>query len=347
MLTHRISRFLIIFFIFNNNIFHLFAQDVFFSQSDNLMLYFNPAATGMYSGFYRATALHRQQWNGLDKGFITTYAAFDAPIYDKRKNKNKAGLGGYFYTDVAGASKFKTTQVSFSASGIVQLAKKHFLSGGIGLSYIQKSFDLSGIQWVNQYDGKKYNPSINPNENTNFPITSFLDVGLGGRYEYHSTDISYDTWSYKLFAFDVALFHLTEPILQYTAFTEENMKNRIALTTQYLNDFENNKLGINIFAQYMQQGQSQFIQGGVLLRTRFKQQSHITGLMNYSVLSFGIIFRHTGFLVPNVRLKFSHFEVGLCYDAFISVYQYTTKGVNAFEIQLTYSKLRQSLRNIK
>lgn len=323
------------------------SQDVYFSQSDNLMLYFNPAATGMYNGFYRAIALHRQQWNGIGKGFVTTYASFDAPIYDKRKKKNKAGLGGFFYTDVAGWSKFKTTQASLSGSGIVQLAQKHFLAGGIAVSFIQKSLDLSNIQWVNQYDGKKYNASINPNEATNFPVVSFIDVGVGGRYEFHSNEISYDSWSYQLFSVDAALFHVTEPLLQYTSFTEENYKNRISFTSQYLNDFESNKLGINIFAQYQQQGKFQFIQGGVFLRTRFKQQSHITGLMNYSVLSFGLIFRHTGFMVPNVRLKFSHFEIGLAYDAFASVYQYTTKGMNAFEIQLTYSKLRQSLRNIK
>ncbi|HPQ09672.1 MAG TPA: PorP/SprF family type IX secretion system membrane protein [Bacteroidia bacterium] len=344
MVFYRKFLFIILVLCFENNI---HSQDVYFSQSDNMMLYFNPAATGMYNGFFKAVALHRQQWSGIGKGFITTYASFDAPIYDKRKNKNKAGLGGYFYSDMAGFSKFKTTQASISGSGIVQLAKKHFLSGGISLSYIQKSFDLSGIEWVNQYDGKKYNASINANENTNFPVTSFIDVGIGGRYEFHSTDIGYDSWSYQLFSLDAALFHLTQPVLQYTALTDENFKNRISLNANYLNDFESNRLGINIFSQYMQQGKFKFIQGGVLLRMRFKQQSHITGLMNYSVLSTGIIFRHTGFIVPNIRLRFSYFEIGIAYDAFVSVYQYTTKGMNAFEIQLTYSKLRNSLRNIK
>jgi type IX secretion system PorP/SprF family membrane protein len=344
MIFYRKFLFIILVLCFENNI---HSQDVYFSQSDNMMLYFNPAATGMYNGFFKAVALHRQQWSGIGKGFITTYASFDAPIYDKRKNKNKAGLGGYFYSDMAGFSKFKTTQASVSGSGIVQLAKKHFLSGGISLSYIQKSFDLSGIEWVNQYDGKKYNASINANENTNFPVTSFIDVGIGGRYEFHSTDISYDSWSYQLFSLDAAMFHLTQPVLQYTALTDENFKNRISLNANYLNDFESNRLGINIFSQYMQQGKFKFIQGGVLLRMRFKQQSHITGLMNYSVLSTGIIFRHTGFIVPNIRLRFSYFEIGIAYDAFVSVYQYTTKGMNAFEIQLTYSKLRNSLRNIK
>jgi type IX secretion system PorP/SprF family membrane protein len=344
MIFYRKFLFIILVLCFENNI---HSQDVYFSQSDNLMLYFNPAATGMHNGYYKAVALHRQEWSGIGKGFITTYASFDAPIYDKRKNKNKAGLGGYFYSDMAGFSKFKTTQASVSGSGIVQLAKKHFLSGGISLSYIQKSFDLSGIEWVNQYDGKKYNPSISANENTNFPITSFIDVGIGGRYEFHSTDVDYDSWAYQMFSLDAALFHLTQPVLQYTALTDENFKNRISLSANYLNDFESNRLGINIFSQYMQQGKFMFIQGGVLLRMRFKQQSHITGLMNYSVLSTGIIFRHTGFIVPNIRLRFSYFEIGIAYDAFVSVYQYTTKGMNAFEIQLTYSKLRNSLRNIK
>ncbi len=338
---------IIIIFIIIGGIYHTRSQDAYFSQSDNLMLYFNPAAVGMYNGFYRAIALHRQQWSGIGKGFVTTYASFDAPIYDKRKNKNKAGLGGYIFTDIAGTSKFKTIQASLSASGIVQLSKKHFLSGGIQVSYVQRSFDLSAIQWVNQYNGKKYDANINPNENTNFPVASFLDVGVGGRYEFRSTDISYTGQSFKLFSFDCALFHLTEPLLQYTPLTAENYKNRLSLFTQYIQDFESNKLGINIFVQYQQQQKFQFIQGGALLRIRLKQQSQITGLLNYSVLSTGIIFRHTGFIVPNIRFRFSHFEIGLCYDAFVSVYQSLPKGMNAFEIQLTYSKYRNSIRNIK
>lgn len=329
------------------NVIYLKSQDVYFSQSDNLMLYFNPAATGMYNGFYRAIALHRQQWNGIGKGFVTTYASFDAPVYDKRKNKNKAGLGGYFYTDVAGDSKFKTIYASLSASGIVKLAEKHFLSGGIQISFVQKSFDLSGIQWVNQYNGKKYDANINPNEITNYPVASFIDVGIGGRYEFRSADVSYESQSFKLFSFDAALFHLTEPLLQYTSLTAENYKNRLALSAQYIQDFESNKLGINVFTQYQQQQKFQFIQGGVLLRMRFREQSHITGLLNYSILSTGVIFRHTGFIVPNIRFRFSYFEIGLAYDAFISTFQSLPKGMNAFEIQLTYSKYRNSLRNIK
>lgn len=323
------------------------AQDVFFSQADALSMYFNPAATGFYNGFYKATAIHRQQWSGIGKGFVTTYAAFDAPIYDTRKKRNKAGLGGFFYTDKAGDSNFKTTQVSASASGIVQLSKQHFLSGGIQLSYVQKSFDLSGIQWVNQYNGKKYDANINPGESISMPMTTFLDVGIGGKYEYQSTEITYDTKSFQKFSVDFALFHATEPMLQYVPTTDESMKNRWVASAQYLNDFENNSLGIHFYGMYMKQSVFQQWMGMFLLRIRMKNESHITGLLNHSILSAGMIFRNTGFIIPNIRFRFSHFEIGLCYDAFVSVYQLMPKGMNAFEVQITYSKLRNSLRNIK
>ncbi|GIV27410.1 MAG: hypothetical protein KatS3mg027_1224 [Bacteroidia bacterium] len=310
-------------------------------------MYFNPASTGFFNGFYKGTILHRQQWTGIGKGFVTTFASFDAPIYDVRKKRNKAGLGGFFYMDKAGDSKFKTTQVSASASGMVQLSKKHFLSGGIQLSYVQKSFDLSDIQWVNQYNGKRFDANINPNESFSMPMTNFLDVGIGGRYEFQSAEITYDTKSFQKFSLDFALFHATEPMLQYVPSTEEAMKNRWVVSAHYLNDFENNSLGINVYALYMKQSVFEQWMGMFLLRMRMKSESHITGLLNSPVLSAGLIFRNTGFLIPNVRFKFSHFEIGLCYDAFVSVYHLMPKGMNAFEIQITYSKLRNSLRNIK
>ena len=323
------------------------AQDSHFSQADQLNLYFNPASTGFYNTFYRASTLYRQQWTNIGKGFTTIYASFDAPIYDKRKQRNKAGLGGYFYSDVAGDSKFKTTQISLSSSGIVPLSKHHFLAGGIQISYIQKSYDLSSIQWVNQYNGKKYDASINPMETITNPFTSFLDVGIGGKYEYHSTELTFSTKSFQLFAFDAALFHVTQPLLQYTPLTEEIQKNRFVLQSQYLHDFENNKLGVHFYALYMQQAKFQEWMAMALLRIRMKQESQITGLLDYSILSTGIIFRNTGFIIPNIRLQLSDFEIGLCYDVFFSIYQALPKGMNAFEIQLTYSKQRNSLRNLK
>ncbi len=323
------------------------SQDVHFSQTDALSLYFNPASAGFYNGFYRASILHRQQWNGIGKGFVTSYASFDAPIYDKRKNKNKMGLGGFFYTDKAGDSKFKTTQVSFSTSGAIQLAKKHFLSGGIQFSYVQKSFDLSAIQWVNQYNGKKYDANINPNENTSTPMTTFLDIGVGTRYEYRSAERTFETKAYQQFSFDVALFHASEPMLQYVPSTDEVMKNRWVMGSQYLQDFENNSLGINLYGIYMKQARFQEWVGAFLMRIRMKKESQITGLLNQSVLSAGVVYRSTGFIIPNIRFQFSHFEIGISYDAFLSISQSIPKGMNAFEIQITYSKYRNSLRNIK
>lgn len=323
------------------------AQDSHFSQADKLNMYFNPASTGFYDAFYKATALYRQQWTNIGKGFTTIFASFDAPIYDKRKQRNKAGLGGFFYSDIAGDSKFKTTQICLSSSGIVPISKHHFLAGGIQISYIQKSYDLSSIQWVNQYNGKKYDASINPMETITNPFTSFLDVSIGVKYEYHSTEQTFDTKSFQLFSFDAALFHITQPILQYTPLTEEIQKNRFVLQSQYLHDFENNKLGIHFYALFMQQAKFHQWMTMALLRIRMKQESQITGLLNYSILSTGIIFRSTGFIIPNIRFQFSNFEIGLCYDVFFSIYQTLPKGMNAFEIQLTYSKQRNSLRNLK
>lgn len=318
------------------------AQDVFFSQIDANRIYFNPASTGMIDGHIRAIALHRQQWTGIQKGFVTSFASLEIPFYDKFDKINKAGIGGFFYQDVAGTSKFKTTQASLSASGIVEIGPSHFLSGGIGASFIQRSYDLSTIQWVNQYDGKNYNPAIPHYENLFLPNVYFMDVTIGARYEHHFVKKSFRKVSYKYFAVDASLSHVTAPDLMYSLQTQESIKRRISAGFQYLYDFNRSKLGIHLFYQFMKQGNFQFMQGGLLFRRRLNEQSQITGIRNYKVFSAGLIYRQTGSIVPNIRFKISDFEMGICYDAFIGAQKYNAKGFSAFEIMLTYEKSRKN-----
>ncbi|MCX8081487.1 MAG: PorP/SprF family type IX secretion system membrane protein [Bacteroidia bacterium] len=318
------------------------AQDMYFAQIDANRIYFNPAATGMIDGHFRATALHRQQWTGMQKGFITSYASLEIPFYDRIDKINKAGLGGYFFQDVAGFSKFKTTQLAISAAGIVEIGPSHFLSGGIGAAFIQRNYDLSAIQWVNQYDGKNYNPALPHYENFYLPNVYVFDVTIGARYEHHFARRTFRKVSFKYFAIDASLSHVTGPNLMYSVQTEESYKRRLSAGLQYIYDFNRSKFGINLFYQFMKQGNFQLMQGGILLRRRISEQSQITGIRNYKVFSAGFMYRHTGSIVPNIRFKISDFELGLAYDAFIGVQKYGAKGFSAFEVLLSYERTRKN-----
>jgi len=336
----------IIFFL--SFLFALRAQDMHLSQIDASALYFNPASTGCFNGSFRALALHRQQWNGMGKGFITSYGSVEIPIVNNRDRINKGGVGGFFYTDQAGASRFKTNQASISASGIVMMGENHALAGGIQVSYIEKSFNMNNIHWVNQYDGFRYDPTINSQEIVMNPVTRFVDLGAGIRYQFDNVGKSFRIRPYQHFSINAAVFHPTEPFLGYLPLTQESLKMRWVGGMNLIQDFRGTFFGINMYGLYMKQGMFEQWMGGLLIRYRMKKyESQLTGLVNQNVISFGVVYRNTGFVIPNIRFHLSGVEIGLCYDAFISTMRTMPKGMNGFEIMLTYTKPRKALFKVR
>ena len=121
-------------------------QDIHFTQSQEVPMLINPAATGMFNGWERVSVNHKNQWvNSGTRYFTTSIAAYMNFFKPKRGDRAHMGFGIQFYNDIGGDSKFGTKQFLLNFSGIVPLNEMHELSTGIQVGIGQRTGDLTGV----------------------------------------------------------------------------------------------------------------------------------------------------------------------------------------------------------
>lgn len=111
--------------------------DPMFTQYTNNEMFINPAYTGSKEALC-ITALHRQQWVGVEGRPITTSLTMHAPVWE-----NKMGLGLSLLNDQIGVSTRKIMYVSYSYR--IRTGNKGYLGFGImGGMHIQAN-ELSKV----------------------------------------------------------------------------------------------------------------------------------------------------------------------------------------------------------
>jgi len=78
------------------------AQDIHFSQSQNVIAYQSPAITGLFEGDQRYSGIVRQQWQSVPVPYLTMAANYEQRLEVKAIKKMELGVGGYLMNDVAG-----------------------------------------------------------------------------------------------------------------------------------------------------------------------------------------------------------------------------------------------------
>ena len=120
---------------------NLMAQDIHFSQFYMSPLNLNPALTGVMNCNTRMVANYRNQWaSALKAGAYNTYSA----SYDQKIPVGRSdyfGIGGVLYGDVAGETRFGTTQGRLSLSYAKKMGgyrkKAHYLVIGADGGFAQ------------------------------------------------------------------------------------------------------------------------------------------------------------------------------------------------------------------
>jgi len=164
-------------------------QDIHFSQFNFSPLNQNPANTNLFDGDYRFVGNYKNQWPTVPVRYNTLSLSGEANFVTL-KNNDKVGGGLLLFFDQAGDSHFTSLNADLSFSYIKALDKNahHFLSLGIALGLINRSFDYSRLSFDNQWNGDVFNSGVPPNEplsNTN--ATSF-DFGAGLAYRWKKTE---------------------------------------------------------------------------------------------------------------------------------------------------------------
>lgn len=136
---------------------HVGAQDIHFSQFNMSPLNLNPAMTGVMNCNKRAIVNYRNQWAAAigSNAYSTSSASYDQKLAVGQNDY--FGVGGTLWNDVAGETRFGTTQGRLSFSYSKKIAgsskKSHHLVVGADAAMTQRRIDTRDLRWPSQHDG--------------------------------------------------------------------------------------------------------------------------------------------------------------------------------------------------
>jgi type IX secretion system PorP/SprF family membrane protein len=185
MLRHILLYALVLLFIGKE----LPAQDIHFSQFNFSPLNQNPANTNLFDGDYRFVGNYKNQWPVVPVKYNTMSLSAEMNFVTL-KNHDRIGGGFLLYYDQEGDSRFTTVNTDISFSYIKALGKDfhHYLSYGLQVGLVNRSFDYTKLNFDNQWNGDVFDPNTAIDET--FARTKFNvpDVGTGIAYRYEKTE---------------------------------------------------------------------------------------------------------------------------------------------------------------
>jgi type IX secretion system PorP/SprF family membrane protein len=161
---------------------HATAQDIHWSQFNDIPLFQNPAHAGHFKGDYRFVANYRDQWRSVTVPFSTLSFSADSRLY---RHPN-LGFGLLFFHDVAGDGQFRTIEVQGNVSYNIKLDTDsvHNFKAAFNLGLNHRQINWDALYFDNQFDGVVFNPALPTMENFQSDRRSNASAGLGVLYEY-------------------------------------------------------------------------------------------------------------------------------------------------------------------
>ncbi len=314
-------------------IFSLLSQDVHFSQFSMAPLWLNPAQAGAQHDM-RGTANYKSQWGSVAQPYSTANLSWDMRL-GKSDKKVLTGIGININQDQSGSPKIKTFQAALSYACHIKVSEKSRLGIGLYGAVIQRSISYEGLQWMNQYDGLAYNPSLSSKEIKGAMIFFRPDAGAGIHYEYSKNEKFMTGNDHRKLSAGVSAFHINKPAYSFYG-SNEKLYMKFGGYVNAEIGLPNSDLSLVPGFYYFQQGPSTELLIGTLMQYKLTGDSKYTGYIQGSTLSFGAYYRVRDAAIANVLFKFSHYSIGLSYDFNVSNLKTASKGGGGFEIALRY-----------
>jgi type IX secretion system PorP/SprF family membrane protein len=313
----------------------LWAQDLHFSQVDQVPLLVNPAQTGS-EAHVRAAFNYRNQWKNLASPFQTMAAGFDARLQkNKRRSNGFFALGFQVYNDQTGDLSIRTSQVSLSGAYHLSLGRNSTLGLGIYAGFGQRSIDGNNGRWGNQYNGLAYDPSILNGEPLPTAQFSFKDAGAGGLYRYRKNNPGSQSWVIHSATAGIGFFHVNRPSYSFLANESERLYMRYSILGTAEISMKNTKAALVPMFFYQQQKSShEFVYGASY---RYFLKGSLTGKSaSNAFLSFGLYNRWKDAMIGKLGLQLNQCQVNLSYDFTVSNLSDLAKTQGAFELSFCY-----------
>lgn len=348
-------RIILVIFILANAV-HSKAQDVHFSQICETPLLINPANTGFFPGYFRASVAYRNQWQAMGKAFQTSLMSVDAGLFKSKRRPAFLGVGLVLYRDVAGAAKLARTQAMVNLSGLVKLNKHNVMCAGIYGGAIGNTADYSKLTYASQFDGQAIDPTASSGEINVFRNFTTTDVGAGLAYEVSSVKTDQDHDDVIKLRVGLAAYHLNRPKQEFAAGSAYRLPVRYVGSLISNIDFEDTRFTLApafviqkqgkkdnaIPKVYKIRGAYEMVTGGYL-KVRLATGTKVTGEKTQNAVGFGLFYRSKDALIPKLILELGDYAIGMSYDVNLSGYRTATNKNGGFEISLRYNRLANSL----
>jgi len=313
----------------------LWAQDLHFSQVDQIPLLVNPALTGSEAQI-RAGFNYRNQWQSVASPFQTMAAGFDARLQkSKRLSDGFFALGLQVYNDQTGDLSIRTSQVSLSGAYHLSLGRNSTIGLGIYAGFGQRSIDGNNGRWGNQYNGLAYDPSILNGEPLPTAQFSFKDAGAGALYRYRKNNVGSQSWVIHSATAGLGFFHVNRPFYSFLANENERLWMRYTIFGSAEISMKNTKTALVPLFFYQQQKSALECVYGASYRYYLKGSLSGKSASN-NFLSFGLYNRFKDAMIGKVGFQMNQYQLNVSYDFTISGLSDLAKTQGAFELSFCY-----------
>ncbi|MFT5858254.1 MAG: type IX secretion system PorP/SprF family membrane protein [Flavobacteriaceae bacterium] len=325
----------------------LSAQDLHFAQTAQTPLLINPAAAGVFDGWERAIINHRNQWLGAGTQFMTTNIAVDANIWKAPRNDQAhMGVGLLFYNDIGGDSKFGNQSGALTVSGILPVGSGSTLSAGVQGGFGQRKADLSGVSFLNQWDGAAFDPTIISGEANTVTSFTYMDASAGLYYVYDGGQSTFSRNNKLKIQVGIAGYHLNKPLLKYMNGSTDQLHRKFVGHLGFVTDIAGSKFAVDGSAVQFWQGGHFETLIGTMIRYRFENGTKITGLSQNAFFGFGVYTRLKDAIIPSVMIEWQGFQFGMSYDVTLSALRKAYRG-GSLEFSLSYVNKHHALFKTK
>ncbi|MBK9255926.1 MAG: PorP/SprF family type IX secretion system membrane protein [Saprospiraceae bacterium] len=325
----------------------IFGQDIHFTQFYMSPLNLNPALTGVMNCKTRMIANYRNQWAAvLAANAYNTYAV----SYDQRipvGREDYFGIGGSLWGDVAGESRFGTTQGKISLSYSKKMAgyrkKASYLVIGADAALTNRSISQGDLRWPSQISSTGWDPTAPGGvDELNGIDKDFLYPDLSLGLLWFSVIDNNTNWY-----LGAAIHHLNSPNVSFLG-SKVNLYSRYTVHAGL--QFEvARKISLLPFAVFMAQGPHRTFNGGANFRfamgpSRTSNQSWEIGSWyrlgqrtSPSADNENAVSLHSDAIILSTRFNYENFGIGFSYDINVSGLRAASAANGAFEFSLIYN----------
>lgn len=313
------------------------AQDIHFAQFHNAPFYINPGLTGIFNGNVRFSGNFKNQWRSVPVDYQTYSLGIDSR-FTHRQIKDGFFSGGILLDyDRSGYSRLTLQNFGLHLAYAQQLGRQVFLSLGGSATVNQRSFDISGLTFDNQYNevAGAFDPVLSPDEAflTDNSRRIFMSYGTGLNFRYQSSDnrelIDRLEKRTKIDA-GLGIFHLNRPNQSFIEGFDQSLSMRFV---PYI--FGTFKLGdeLDLIVNMAGFFQGPYRETITVLGGRL-HLDRTPGRQLSVQANFGLRFEDG--LVPGIEFFYQGLRFGMNYDLNTSEFDVATAGRGGPEISVGY-----------